>query len=121
MYPCALAWFQDNGVMPYDFQENLEKINWLSSQIQYLNVKNLAPDYPRFYTYGVRTNTRSRMGMHEYEHQTNTKSHRWEHWEEEIKTSKLNLKQGRKIKMGSTAINNYFALNTTVSLQKNMA
>ena len=49
--------------------------------------------------------------MFEYEHQTHTKSHQWEHWEEEIKTNKLNLKPGRKFKMG-TAINNYFALNT---------
>ena len=69
MYPPALAWFPDNGVMPHGFQDNLEKISWLNSQIQQLNVKNLAPDYPRFHTYGVRTNTRSRMDMFGYEHE----------------------------------------------------
>ena len=111
MYPPRLAWFTDNGDMPYDYHDNLEKISWLNSQIHQLNVKNLVPDYPRFHTYGVRTDNRSRVDMYGYEHQTHTKSHRWEHWEEGIKTSKLNLKPARKFIMG-TAVNKYFALNT---------
>ena len=111
MYPPALAWFPDNGVMPYDFQDNLEKISWLNSQIQLLNVTNSASDFPRFHTYGVRTDNSSRMDVYGYEHQSHTKSHRWGHWEEGIKTRKMNLKPARKFKMG-TAINNYFALNT---------
>ena len=111
MYPPLLTWFPDNGVEPHNFDNKLEKINWLNSQIHQLNVTNSAPDYPRFHTYGVRTATRSKTDMYGYEHQSHIKSHRWEHWEEGRRTSKLNLRPERKFKM-ATAINNYFALNT---------
>ena len=97
--------------MPFSFKNNLEKINWLNSQIHDLNVLNSVPDYPRFHTYGVRTATRFYTDVYGYEHQTHLKTHRWEHWEEASRSNKLNLKPDRKFKMG-TALNKYFALNT---------
>ena len=111
LYPPSLSWFPDNGEMPLSFKNNLEKINWLNSQIHDLNVLNSVPDYPRFHTYGVRTATRFYTDVYGYEHQTHLKTHRWEHWEEASRSNKLSLKPDRKFKMG-TALNKYFALNT---------
>ena len=111
MYPPCISWFPDNGALPRHYSNRLEKIDWLNSQIHELNVSNSVPDYPRFHTYGVRTATRKRVDLYGYEHQTHTKSHRWEHWVELSRSRKLNLRADRKFKMG-TALTNYFSLNT---------
>ena len=111
LYPPRLSWFADNGDKPRHYSNKLEKIDWLNSQIHELNVSNSVPDYPRFHTYGVRTATRSRVDVFGYEHQTHTKSHRWEHWAELGRRWKLNLRAERKFKMG-TALTKYFSLNT---------
>ena len=111
LYPPRLSWFADNGDKPRHYSNKLEKIDWLNSQIHELNVSNSVPDYPRFHTYGVRTATRSRVDVFGYEHQTHTKAHRWEHWAEQGRRWKLNLRAERKFKMG-TALTKYFSLNT---------
>ena len=111
LYPPRLSWFPDNGGMPRNFSNKLEKIDWLNSQIHELNLSNSVPDYPRFHTYGVRTANRTRFDVYGYEHQTHVKSHRWEHWAEQGRARKLNLRAERKFKMG-TALTNYFSLNT---------
>ena len=112
LYPPRLAWFPDNGATPLSYKNDLEKINWLNGQIHELNLLNSVPDYPRFHTYGVRTATRTFTDVYGYEHQRHVKSHRWEHWEVASRTNKLTLKPERKFKIG-TALNNYFALNTS--------
>ena len=102
IYPPRLSWFPDNGPPPSYLNNYLEKINWLNKEIHQLNIANCVPDYPRFHTYGVRTDNTS---------QDRKKSHRWGHWEEQTRACKLHLKQERIYKMGE-AINKYFALNT---------
>ena len=111
LYPPRLSWFPDNGATPYHLHNNLEKISWLNREIQNLNLSNSVPEYPRFHTYGVRTDTIREYDEYGYLYQTHRKTHRWEHWLGQVKTDKLRLKPERIFKM-ATAINNYFALNT---------
>ena len=111
LYPPRLSWFPDNGPTPSFLTNYLEKIDWLNREIHDLNLSNSVPEYPRFHTYGVRTDNTARHDRYGYLHQTHKKTHRWEHWAEQVKTSKLHLKPERIFKMG-TAVNNYFALNT---------
>ena len=111
LYPPRLSWFPDNGATPRYLTNNLEKIDWLNHEIHNLNLSNSVSDFPRFHTYGVRTDNTCRYDRYGYLHQTHTKTHRWEHWVEQLKTNKLHLKPERIFIM-ATAINNYFALNT---------
>ena len=38
LYPPHLAWFPDKGATLLSYKNNLEKINWLNSQIHELNL-----------------------------------------------------------------------------------
>ena len=111
MYAPQLSWFPDNGPEPLNYQNQMEKIDWLNARIHELNLKNSCPSYPRFHTYGVRTATRSTHDRYGYLHQYKVKSHRWEHWREQTRSNMLHLRNDRVFKMG-TAVNNYFILKT---------
>ena len=101
MYPPQLSWFADNGPEPQNFQNQLEKIDWLNARIHELNLKNSCPFYPSFDTYGVRTTTRSNHNRYGYLHQYRVKFHRWEHWREESRSNMLHLRNDRRFKMGT--------------------
>ena len=112
MYPPQLAWFPDNGPVPYPgYLNQREKIDWLNSAINQVNRRNNVPEYPGFHTYGVRTVTRKYTDQYGQVHQRLVKAHRWEHWREQEPASMLHLRNDRRIKMGM-ALNKYFMFNT---------
>ena len=112
MYPPQIAWFPDNGPVPYPgYKNQKEKIDWLNLGIHQENFRNNARAYPGFHTYGVRTATRSYRDEYGQVHQRVTKTHRWEHWRESDPARMLHLRNDRRFKMG-TAVNNYFIMNT---------
>ena len=115
MYPPQVAWFPDNGPVPYPgYNNQKEKIDWLNQHIRWENARNNSPNYPAFHTYGVRTATRRYVDLYGQEHQRVTKAHRWEHWREADRAQMLHLRNDRRVKMG-IAINNYFIMNTDCS------
>ena len=112
MYPPQVAWFPDNGPVPYpEYVNQKEKIDWLNQNIRWENARNKAPNYPAFHTYGVRTATRRFVDRYGQVHQRVVKAHRWEHWREQDRPNMLHLRNDRRVKMG-IAINNYFIMNT---------
>ena len=74
-------------------------------------MRNNVPQYVRFHTYGVRTDTKNVYDQYGQLHQRVVKYHRWQHWRESNPANMLHLKNHRRFKMG-TALNNYFILNT---------
>ena len=115
MYPPQLAWFADNGAVPYPgYINQKEKIDWLNVEINQENRRNNVPEFPGFHTYGVRTATRKSFDLYGQEHHRVRKSHRWEHWREADPANMLHLRNDRRLKMG-IALNNYFIYNTDCS------
>ena len=78
MYPPQLSWFRDDGPEPYNYLNRTEKINWLNNKIHQLNLRNSAPIYPGFHTYGIRKSTRRFIDNFGQEHLTQVTAHRWE-------------------------------------------
>ena len=111
MYPPKLAWFRDNGPEPYRYENRKEKINWLNSKIDQLNLRNSITIYPGFHTYGLRVDNITTTDDHGVEVKQHTKSHRWGHWAEGPRREKFTLTHDRKFKMGH-ALNNYFLYRT---------
>ena len=115
MYAPQLAWFPDNGPVPYPgYNNQREKIDWLNAAINQENRRNNVPEFPGFHTYGVRTATKSYTDRYGQVHQRAIKAHRWEHWREEDPASMLHLRNDRRIKMG-VALNKYLIFNTDCS------
>ena len=111
-YPPKLAWLPDNGPVPHDgYVNNWDKISWINSEIELLNLAYNCHYPPRFHTYGIRSTTRRRVDMYGHATFTPIKSHRWEHWSETNPVDMLHLSNERRFKMAS-AINNYFRINT---------
>ena len=104
MYPPKLAWFHGNGPEPYRYENSKEKINWLNSKIDQLNLRNSITIYPGFHTYGVRVETITTTDAHGVEVKQHKRSHRWA---EGPRREKLTPNHERRFKMGK-ALNNYF-------------
>ena len=112
MYPPQLAWFADNGQVPYPgYVNQKEKIDWLNNEIHYLNIDNSAENYLGLHTYGVRKDTKTSYDRYGQVVTTHIKRHRYEHWRESEKGNMLHLRDDRRFKMGA-ALNNYFIHNT---------
>ena len=112
MYPPQLAWFSDNGPVPYPgYVNHIEKIDWLNKEIHELNMSNNVDNYVGLHTYGVRKDTKVVTDMHGQQHTRSIRRHRYEHWRESVRENMLHLRDDRRFKMG-TAINNYFIHNT---------
>ena len=112
MYPPQLAWYPDNGPVPYaGYVNQMEKIHWLNESINLENRRNNVPNFPGFHTYGVRTATRRYYDQYGQEHHRVIKGHRWEHWRENDPARMLHLRNDRRVKMG-IALNNYLIYNT---------
>ena len=107
MYPPALCWFEEKEEAPYNYINQMEKVNWLNERIKYLNLANNAPYYPGFHTYGVRTDTVKGVDSKGAEFSYQIKSHRWPHFVEQRRRDKLTLRPDRLFVMGQ-AVNNYF-------------
>ena len=115
MYAPQLAWFPDNGSVPYPgYSNQREKIDWLNSAINQENRRNNAPEFPGFHTYGVRKATRKYTDWYGQVHHRAIKAHRWEHWRESEPASMLHLRNDRRIKM-AMALNKYLIFNTDCS------
>ena len=111
MYPPALCWFRDNGPEPHNYTNLKSKIDWLNGQIDDMNIRNGISGYPSFHTYGMRVSSETIVDSDGKRRKVRTKSHRWEHWKEPARRDKFNLREDRRIKMG-TAVNNYFVYRT---------
>ena len=112
MYPPQLAWFPDNGQVPYHgYVNQKEKLEWLNNEIHNLNMDNNVGNYVGLHTYGVRKDTKKSFDRYGQVVITHTKRHRWEHWRETDQGNMLHLRDDRRVKMG-TALNNYFIHNT---------
>ena len=112
LYPPQLAWFLDNGPIPYQGYVNYrEKIDFLNQEIMRNNYENGINFAPKIHTLGIRTDNkkvRDRYGNITIRH---TKSHRWEHWREEDPGCMLHLSNARRVVLGK-AIGRYFTVNT---------
>ena len=85
MYPPGLACFANNGPYPYrGYVNQKEKIDWLNREVKWMNARNNIPNYVGFHTYGVRKATRKYTNMYGQQHQRVVRSHRWEHWRQEV-------------------------------------
>ena len=112
MYPPQLAWFPDNGEVPYPgYINQKEKIDWINQEIHVLNEANQVPLYAGFHTYGVRKDTKKRVDRFGQHYQRVLKYHRWEHWRETERGNMMHLKNHRRFKMGQALVN-YFTNNT---------
>ena len=112
MYAPQLAWFPDNGSVPYPgYSNQREKNDWLNSAIIQENRRNNVPEFPGFHTYGVRKATRKYTDWYGQVHHRAIKAHRWEHWRESEPASMLHLRNDRRIKM-AMALNKYLIINT---------
>ena len=111
MYPPQLAWFPNNGPLPYEgYKNNKDKIDWINQEIKKLNMKLEVKFPPCFHTYGVRTSNKKRFDRYGQLYTRAVKSHRWEHWHEPEPRNMLHLCTERRFKMGA-ALNNYFRFN----------
>ena len=111
MYPPKLAWLPDDGPEPYRYNNIYEKINWLNKEIHEINKKNNVPFYPGFHFYGTRKKTTTYRDTDGNEKRKETRSHRWEHWEQLERRNMMYLRSDRRFKMGK-AINNYLLQRT---------
>ena len=106
-----LSWLPDDGPEPYRYNNISEKINWLNKEIHEINKKNNVPFYPGFAFYGTRKKTTTYRDTDGNEKRKETRSHRWEHWEQLERRNMMYLRSDRRFKMGK-AINNYLLQRT---------
>ena len=112
MYPPKLAWFTDNGPVPYPgYVNHIDKIDWLNREIHELNLSNGVDNYVGLHTYGVRKDSKIFTDRYGQQHTRSERRHRYEHWRESVRGNMLHLRDDRRFKMG-IAINNYFIHNT---------
>ena len=111
MYPPSLCWFSDDGPIPYRYQNQLEKFEWLNAEIHNLNAHYNSPVYPGFHSFGTRKSIKKVFNDDGSQQQQHCRAHRWEHWSETARREKFTLRSDRKFKMGK-AVNNYFVFRT---------
>ena len=104
MLPPKLAWLPDDGPQPYRYTNILEKIEWLNKKIHDINKKNNVPYYPGFHFYGTRKNTTTYIDSDGKLKKKETRTHRWEHWEQLERRNMLYLRSHRRFKMGKAII-----------------
>ena len=102
------CWLDDDGPVPYRFNNQIDKYDWLNAKIHDLNLENNVPIYPGFHSYGTRKSVRDADGNAQ---RVPCMGHRWEHWEERARREKFTLRVDRRFKMGK-AVNNYFLFRT---------
>ena len=113
MYPPKLCWFRDNGPEPYNYRNEISKIDDLNHRIERLNNGNSIPIFPGFHSYGTRKTTINTTDEHGELQVRHVKCHRWEHWQETARRDKFTMRPDRLIKM-AVAVNNYFAVRTGI-------
>ena len=112
MYPPKLSWFSANGPEPYNYHNQISKIDYINHKIHQLNIDNNAKFYPGFHSYGTRKVTDTYTDITGQQQKQHYRSHRWEHWQETLRRDKVTLRLDRKFKMGN-ALNNYFITRTS--------
>ena len=108
LYPPQLCWFEDDGPVPYTgYKNQLEKVDWINTEID-SNNKDAGIDFaPDLNTFGIRTanrKIRDRFGNITIKHTT---SHRWGEWREKERGDMLHLSDKRRVAMGKH-ISSYF-------------
>ena len=108
LYPPQLCWFENDGPVPYTgYKNQLEKVDWINTEIDTTN-KDAGIDFaPDLNTFGVRTanrKIRDRFGNITIKHTT---SHRWGEWREEERGDMLHLSDKRRVAVGKH-ISSYF-------------
>ena len=83
----------------------------VQQKIDEINKKNNVPFYPGFHFYGTRKKTTNYLDSDGKWQKKETRTHRWEHWEQLERRNMLYLRSHRRFKMGK-AINNYLLLRT---------
>ena len=121
LYPPQLAWFEDNGPLPYpEYQNNLEKIDWINEEIRKDNIEVLkTPNAPRLHTLGVRTDNRERKDKYGNVVIHHTKAHRWGEWREADPANMLHLSNKKRVVMAKM-VAKYFEFNTDNTLWNNV-
>ena len=112
MYQPKLSWFSDNGPEPYNYHNQISKIEYINHKIHQLNINNNAKFYLGFHSYGTRKVTDTYTDITGQQQKQHYRSHRWEHWQETLRRDKVTLRLDRKFKMGN-ALNNYFITRTS--------
>lgn len=100
-YPPSVCWFEDDGPVPHDFNNQLRNMKWLNMQIERINSESgiKAPNFPAL---GVRKETRLGRGI---------TRHRLQHWQGSSRGDKLFPNTELKKKM-CRQIGKYFVHNT---------
>lgn len=109
----SLAWFPDNGQMPFNQNGNILHImEWLNEVILSINLDNNITEFHRLHKYGVLVYTKRKRNQYGYEQHQKIKEHRFEHWLGQDRALMTTLKADQRIKIGA-AINKYFWMRTS--------
>ena len=116
LYPPQLAWFDDNGPLPYHHPGNqLLKLEFLNEAILSLNLDNRVTEFPRLHKYGIRNYTKRYVDSFGQIHNRRIKQHRLDHWLGADPARMLYLVNEQRFKVGA-AVNKYFSLRTNWEL-----
>ena len=111
LYPPQLAWFRDDGPEPDNYVNQKEKIDWINSKVDSMNVEHGMAHYPGIHKHGTRVTTKKYMDEHGQLKTIHLKTHRWEQWRETDRLRMLHLTNERRFILGR-AINEYFINRT---------
>ena len=111
LYPPQLAWFRDDGPEPDNYVNQKEKIDWINSKVDSMNVEHGMAHYPGIHKHGTRVTTKKYTDEHGQLKTIHLKTHRWEQWRETDRLRMLHLTNERRFILGR-AINEYFINRT---------
>ena len=110
LYPPQLAWFRDDGPEPADYVNQKEKIDWINSKVDNMNVEHGMDHYPDIQKYGTRVTTKKYTDKGQLK-TIHLKTHRWDQWRETDRLRMLHLTNEIRFILGQ-AINEYFINRT---------